>query len=136
VLTGTPLENRLEELVSIVDFAEPFVEEVPGVPSSDGPGVGDNARPLASDGGTGAPDDGPLASLLRTGFQLVEQFLTAAQAQEDGRTSEGKGAGARPFETVRDERTGERYLKIRMPAPDVVDRVAQSLRTLLASLHR
>jgi SNF2 family DNA or RNA helicase len=136
-LGGGRLKRFIESVEKVTTaIPEPFVEEAPRVPTSDGPGEGDDARAVAGHGKTGATDGGPLASLLRTGCQLVEQFLTAAQAQEGGRASEGNGAGARPFETVRDERTGERYLKIRMPAPDVVDRVAQSLRTLLESLQR
>jgi hypothetical protein len=75
-------------------------------------------------------------SLLRTGFQVVEQFLTAAQAQDGGRAPRSNGVGTRPFETVRDERTGERYLKVRMPAPDIVDRLTQTLQALLETLRR
>jgi hypothetical protein len=39
------------------------------------------------------------------------------------------------FERVREERTGQSYLKIRMPEPDVVDRLAGALQALLESLR-
>jgi hypothetical protein len=42
---------------------------------------------------------------------------------------------SRLFERIRDERSGQSYLKIRMPEPDVVDRVAQALQALLESLR-
>jgi len=133
--------DRLKRFMESVDkvttaIPEPLVEEAPQVSASDGPGEDDHGRAVASDGRTGATDGDPLANLLRTGFQLVEQFLTTAQAQGGGRASGGDGASARPFETVRDKRTGESYLKIRMPAPDVVDRVVQSLQALLENFQR
>src|SRR5438034_984873 len=106
------------------------------MPASDDPGEGRDARVVASDGTTGTTDGDPLASLLRAEAQLVEQFLTAARVRDGGRASGRHRAGARVFEPVRDERTGDRYLKIRMPAPDVVDRVAQSLRALLENFKQ
>ena len=77
------------------------------------------------------PAADPLSSLLRTGLDLLTQFAAAA----------GTGqavAGATPsrlFERIRDERSGQSYLKIRMPEPEVVDRVAQALQALLGSLR-
>lgn len=40
-----------------------------------------------------------------------------------------------PFERVRDERTGQSYLKIRMSEPDVVDRLAGALQALLENVR-
>jgi superfamily II DNA or RNA helicase len=138
VFLGGDRFKRFMESVEKVTAAipEPLIEEASQVPASDGPGQSDDARGAASNGRTGATDGDPLASLLRTGLQLVQQFLTAAQAHDGGRVPGGNGASVRPFETVRDEQTGEKYLKIKMPAPDVVDRVAQSLQALLESLQR
>jgi hypothetical protein len=136
-LGGDRLKRFMESVEKVTAaIPEPLVEEAPQVPASGRSGQGDDACAVARNGRTGAADGDPLASLLRTGFQLVEKFLTAAQTQDGGRAPDGDRTGARPFETVRDERTGERYLKIRMPAPDVIDRVAQSLKALLESLQR
>jgi hypothetical protein len=70
------------------------------------------ARPIAD----------PLAGLLRTGLDLLTQLASA----------EGPGQGAasapsRMFERIRDEGTGQSYLKIRIPQPEVMDRVAGAL---------
>jgi superfamily II DNA or RNA helicase len=136
-LGGDRLKRFIESVEKVTTaIPEPLVEEAPRAPASDGPGEDGTARTASSDGRTLAADGAPLASLLKTGVQLVEQLLMAARAQDGGQSSEGDGARPRPFETVRDERTGDRYIKIRIPAPNVVDRVAQSLQALLESLQR
>jgi hypothetical protein len=38
------------------------------------------------------------------------------------------------LERIRDERTGEHYLKVRMPPPELLDRVTSALGELLDSL--
>jgi hypothetical protein len=84
------------------------------------------------DGGdvTTAPVD-PLSGLLQTGLTLLEQLaatLGSRPAEPDG--------GRRPlFATGRDERTGERYLTLRMPPPEVVGRVAEAIHRLLENLQ-
>jgi hypothetical protein len=73
-----------------------------------------------------------LSNLLRTGLELLGQFASEAGAGQ-------AAAGATPsrlFERIRDERSGQSYLKIRMPEPEVVDRVAHALQALLESLRR
>jgi hypothetical protein len=77
------------------------------------------------------PTSDPLGSLLRTGLELLTQFASAAGTGQPA-------AGAIPsrlFERIRDKRSGQSYLKIRMPEPEVVDRVAQALQALLDSLR-
>ncbi|PYQ00784.1 MAG: hypothetical protein DMF83_27320, partial [Acidobacteria bacterium] len=74
----------------------------------------------------------PLSNLLRTGLELLSQFASAAGTGQ-------AAAGATPsrlFERIRDERSGQSYLKIPMPEPEVVDRVAQALQVLLESFRR
>ena len=73
---------------------------------------------------------------LRTGLKLVENFLTTIQTRDGGGAPGDNGAAAKMFETIRDERTGGRYLKIRMPEPEVVDRVVQSFQTMLEHFRR
>ncbi len=51
--------------------------------------------------------------------------------------AQAAGGAARPpaLERVRDERTGEHYLEVRMPPPQVLDRVTGALGALLDSLR-
>jgi hypothetical protein len=64
----------------------------------------------------------PLAGLLRTGLDLLTQ-LASAEGQGQGAAS----APSRMFERIQDEGTGQSYLKIRMPEPEVMDRVVGAL---------
>ncbi len=84
-----------------------------------------------ADAASGAPPAArdALAGLLQTGVELLTQLASAGAAQPDGAPS------TRMFERIHDERTGQSYLKIRMPEPEVVDRVAQALQALLGSLR-
>ena len=63
---------------------------------------------------------------LRAGLELLTQFGSA-----------GAGTGEPPplVERIRDEHSGQSYLKIRMPPPEVMDRVAGALQALLESLR-
>jgi hypothetical protein len=45
------------------------------------------------------------------------------------------GPAPLPFQHERDEQTGRTYLKIRVPEPAVVNRVADALQALLASFR-
>jgi hypothetical protein len=70
-----------------------------------------------------------MTGLLRTGLDLLTQLGSAE--------GPGRGAGAAPsrvVERIRDEGSGQSYLKIRMPPPEVIDRVAGALQALLESL--
>jgi superfamily II DNA or RNA helicase len=76
----------------------------------------------------------PLAGLLEAGAALLEQVVAALRAP--AAVKEGT-AGCRPlFETVQEPGRGERYLKLRMPPAEVVERVVEGVQTLLASLRR
>jgi hypothetical protein len=72
----------------------------------------------------------PLSGLLRTGLELLTQ-LTATAATEQTAAL----APPRVFERIRDGRTGQSYLKIRMPQPEVMDRVAGASQALPESLR-
>ena len=65
-------------------------------------------------------------------FQLVTPDLPATFPAPRG----ADVAAAKLFETIREERTGERYLKIRLPEPEVVHRVVQSFQTMLEHFRR
>jgi SNF2 family DNA or RNA helicase len=117
VFLGGSRLNRFMESVekATATMSEPLVEEARPVAPAEASAEDDDAETVATAETTGATGDNPLADLLRTGLQLFEQFRAA---------------------TVSDERTGERYLKIKMPEPEVVGRVTQSLQALLESLRR
>jgi hypothetical protein len=69
---------------------------------------------------------------------LLQQVTGSAASGASGpRSSEG----GKPGETVqsfvqRDERTGETYLKLPVPAPEVLDQVLRSVGALLESLRK
>ncbi|WP_439628518.1 DEAD/DEAH box helicase [Gemmata sp.] len=77
---------------------------------------------------TGADAD-PWAALLRAGAALVEQFTKPA-----GGTA---APGAAPASLVRtDEKTGEPYLRLPVPPPQVLEQALGALQALLAGLKR
>ena len=99
--------------------------------SSAGPAADDTASDDDADAvvmpAVRSPD--PWSGLLRTGLDLLSQFAVAQG------TIPGDGRVASPvFERVRDDRSGQSYLKIKMPEPEVVDRVVGALQALLANL--
>jgi hypothetical protein len=190
VLTGTPLENRLEELVSIIEFVDKhrlgptfrFLADhqvrdehnrVVGYHNLDGigkAGVLDGgesevflggsrltrfmetvekttaamAEPMVEDrdeARRAEPDvkirprlapqaalDG-WATLVQTGLTLLERLAAVSRASPDAHR------GGLRF-VQRDPQTGQDYLKIPMPSPEVLDRALQSIGTLLDRFRR
>ena len=137
VLDGGPSEvflggTRLKRFMDSVDqvttaIPAPTVEE-PATPEgqevaaaeSEVPAAAVTAPPGRADSWTG---------LLQAGLELLSRLAA---------TGDGPGHSDRaplPFERERDERTGQTYLKIRMPEPAVVDRVADALQALLVSFR-
>src|SRR5439155_10994656 len=89
------------------EAAEPAAEDEPV--EDDGEATAATAvAPLVAD---------PLSGLLRTGLELLTQFGSA-----------GAGTGQPPplVERIRDEHSGQSYLKIPMPPPEVRDRDARA----------
>lgn len=81
-----------------------------------------------------APTD-PLSALLTTGLDLLHQLGLAPTARGPEARADAGGAPS-AVERVHDPGTGQSYLKIRMPEPEVVGRVADALHALLESLRR
>jgi hypothetical protein len=133
-LGGSGLKRFLESVESVTaGIPAPIVEEA-AEPAAAEPAATDDSvdgdRELAVASASLRPAADPLSNLLRTGLQLLNQFASVAGTGQ-------AAAGAMPsrlFERIRDERSGQSYLKIRMPQPEVVDRVAQALQALLESL--
>jgi hypothetical protein len=72
---------------------------------------------------------------LQTGLAFLQQLASAA-----GQPAAAKpAAGARPAGlafVARDERTGEPYLRLPMPSPQVIETALQAFGALLEGLRR
>jgi len=135
-LGGSRLKRFMESVENVTaGIPTPIVEEAAEPAATEPPVVEDSVdddREVAVASASLRPAADPLSNLLRTGLELLSQFASAAGTGQ-------AAAGATPsrlFERIRDERSGQSYLKIRMPEPEVVDRVAQALQVLLESFRR
>jgi superfamily II DNA or RNA helicase len=84
-----------------------------------------------------APAADPWSGLLQAGMAILQQLSTAAQSSK----TPGQAAATRPASTghslvTRDERTGETYLKLPVPPPEVVDQVLRAVGSLLESFRK
>ena len=129
-LGGSRLTRFMESVEGVTSgIPAPVVEESPDPAATAPP-----ADEAATDGDAAAapavpPPADALGGLLRTGLDLLSQFAAAAG------TSPGAGTASSPvFERVRDDRSGQSYLKIRMPEPEVVDHVVGAVQALLEAL--
>jgi superfamily II DNA or RNA helicase len=127
-LGGSRLTRFMQSVETVAaGIPVPIVEEPPTAEDS-----ADGDSDVAVSPATRHPTTDPLGDLLRTGLDLLSQFAAVA-----GTGPAANGAmPSRLFERIRDERSGRSYVKIRMPEPEVVDRVAQALQALLESLRR
>jgi hypothetical protein len=82
-----------------------------------------------------APTADPWSGLLQVGMALLQQLATAG-GDSRGATGPGGGAAAGKAQVIQDERTGERYLKLPVPPPEVLDQALRAFGTLLESLRR
>jgi superfamily II DNA or RNA helicase len=134
-LGGSRLTRFMESVETVsAGIPAPIVEEPPEPAAVEPPAAEDSADgdgDVAVASATRRPATDPLGDLLRTGLDLLDQFAAAAGT---GQAATG-ATPSRLFERIRDERSGQSYVKIRMPEPEVVDRVAQALQALLESLR-
>jgi superfamily II DNA or RNA helicase len=137
-LGGSRLKQFMESVEKVTAGISGSVVPEPSAPG--GPGGAaeeapdDDSEAGAASGAPAAPD--AVMGLLHSGVELLTQLASAAVAGRGPSTVQIDGApSTRVFERVHDERTGQNYLKIRMPEPEVVDRVAQALQALLESLR-
>ena len=130
-LGGSRLTRFMESVEDVTSgIPAPVAEESPD-PAATAPPADEAATD--DDDAAAAPAAPPpadaLGGLLRTGLDLLSQFAAAAG------TSPAAGPASSPvFERVRDDRSGQNYLKIRMPEPEVVDRVVGAVQALLEAL--
>jgi superfamily II DNA or RNA helicase len=129
VFLGGPRLKRFMDSVDQVTSAipAPTVEE-PAAPDGQEVAAADGEVPSAA--GVARPGTmDPWSGLLHAGLELLGRLA----ATRDG--SGHPGQAPLPFERERDERTGQTYLKIRLPEPAVIDRVVDAVQALLASFR-
>jgi hypothetical protein len=80
---------------------------------------------------------------LQVGLALLQQLATppaaappAAPAAGAAPTAEGEKKPALPGRVCRDEQTGEPYLRLPVPSPEVVSQAVGALQALLESFRR
>src|SRR5262249_49051073 len=80
----------------------------------------------------------PGSALLEAGMGLLQQLAGAALPAAGGPAAPHapNGAGAVRSFVARDERTGETYLKLPVPPPEVIDQALQAFGALLQGLRR
>jgi len=109
------------------EFEETAEEVAPSVASEPAPVVATVADEVA------APPANPWAPLLDVGLQLMQTLATAhAAPPSTGATDQA----APPAWLETDARTGQTYLKLPVPEPAVVQKLADALSGLLAGLKR
>ncbi len=74
----------------------------------------------------------PWSALLQTGMALLQQLTSSSRSASKQTTSSPAG----PSFIARDERTGEQYIRLPMPPPEVVDQALQAFGALLQGFKR
>jgi superfamily II DNA or RNA helicase len=129
VFLGGSRLNRFMETVERAAASIPAAtmeearEEAPAAPEPEEERQPARATPAPS------PVADPLAGLLQSGVALLQQLAGAARPGADGQTRAG-------LSLVRqDEQTGETYLRLPMPKPEMLDQALQAFGALLESLR-
>ena len=132
--------SRLKRFIESVEQAtgripEAVAEEAP-VPEPPGPASAD----ADSDSEATAASPDPWTDLLQTGVLWLARLAGDARAATAeppvGSGNRAERALPRLLEAVRDEATGERYLRVRMPPREVVEQAVDAFRALLEGLRR
>jgi superfamily II DNA or RNA helicase len=94
----------------------------------------DEAEPAAAPAAAAA---NPWSGLLQVGMALLQQLATALPAGGAAGPARKPAAAASPAGGLvqRDERTGETYLKVPLPKPEVLDQAMRALGALLDSFR-
>jgi superfamily II DNA or RNA helicase len=105
--------------------------------SRGGPGNGDAMadRGEAGHETNASPTENPWPNLLRQGAALLQQLATASSGAYGAGAAAAASRNDQPF-VRRDALTGESYLHIPMPAPEMLDQALRTLSALLDSLRR
>ncbi len=87
----------------------------------------DVSAPLAK---TATPTNDPLAGLVQTGLAFLENLNAIANASSSSGKQTNGSTNGNPL-VARDEKTGEPFLKLPMPSPDVLKQLMTALSALL-----
>jgi superfamily II DNA or RNA helicase len=91
----------------------------------------------AAVGTAAAAASDPWTGLLQAGMALLQQFTGASRAAASPARDQGTGVGGLVQSLVRrDEQTGETYLKLPVPPPQVLDQALRAVGSLLESLRK
>ena len=82
-----------------------------------------------------SPSENPWTGLLQQGAALLQHLAAASSAANGAGTAAAASQKDQSF-IRRDASTGESYLRIPMPTPEVLDQALRALSTLLDSLRR
>lgn len=119
-------ESRLKRFMETV---EKVTSDIPRTPPEAEP---EEDRPAASVPVQSV--DNPLAGLLQQGLAFLEQLAAATKPQNGSKSRNGQN---RPtFETAKDERTGQTYLKLPLPDPNVLNQAYAAIHTLMESFRK
>lgn len=108
-----------------------------GAPAGAGLGMALEAddEPLAPETGA-TPATDPWSGLLQAGMALLQQVASAGPDGSSRPRPAGASAGGVQSLLRRDERTGETYLKLPVPEPEVLDQVVKAVGALLEGLRK
>jgi len=124
--------------------AIPAVTDEPTTPAEVAAGASTAPEPATA---TAAPQAVPrqseaLAGLLRTGLDLLQQLAAACRTTSDGPSKENgskapnAAAGLASSFVQHDAKTGQPYLRLPVPTPEVPDRTLQAVGSLLELFRR
>ncbi len=84
---------------------------------------------------TGAAN--PWAGLLQVGLNVLEQLAAQTRQPAGGEKTAAPAAGQAPGISLihRDERTGESYMKLPVPSPEVLEQALSAISSLLEHFH-
>ncbi len=109
-----------------------FIETVERVACAAPVGSSVDAEQAIAAAPAAAANGDPWAGLVQAGLALLDQCASALMPAAPRRPGSTGGPGpAAALEAVHDEKTGERYLKLRMPAPEVIGGALRAIRALL-----
>jgi len=127
----TRFMQTVETAVNKVPEAEARHEAV--APFSPVAAEPDGAQPdgLEGEAAIAVPATDPLMSLIQGGVRLLEQLTAASQGHTGRGASSGRATGGVPFQVARDEQTGQTYVKMPLPRPDMLGRALEAVRLLI-----
>jgi superfamily II DNA or RNA helicase len=135
--------SRLNRFMETVEKATTAIPAAVAEERSEPAGAGEpadqeevvSASPARTEVSPAAPAPDPWSSLLQTGVALLEQLATASRSSPSPGQA-GGAAGVGLSLVTRDERTGETYLKLPVPKPEVLEQALKAFGALLENFRK